>query len=129
MPHVIYRIENEKRVGPYHENNRYWEDKHKDLAINPPPIDEEWNSEIAREIAREMYNNTYRHNFKHVKFGFKAIENLKTWFSKTELQRLKEMKFEIVCITVPEAFFSKTQAMFVEENQERQIIAWEEVIK
>lgn len=132
MPELIYRVEDKERMGPYHSTipkSQDWQDRERDFDRDTPcPNDEAWNSRTAEEISRKMYIMPYKHGFEHVKFGFKSLEHLKHWFSKDELMRLKEMSFIVVYFIVRDAFHSRTQTMYIEENQEREIIKWEKVL-
>ena len=104
---IIYRIENERGIGPYNCIEAWVCDEyyHNSFKHPTPCID---------NIFDKIYDiNEVRHEFY---CGFEKLYMLYNWFSDQELKNLKNMGFNIVEIEIDKKWVifgkSKRQIMF-----------------
>ncbi len=108
---VVYRVENQKREGPYSNDSkvtpRDWRDDigNNDLDFRHPPPD--------MDGFRGLIPSRMR-------FGFESTESLSQWFSDTELEKLFGLGFRIVMYrtSFDEMIFMRSQVAFNYNNAE-----------
>lgn len=64
-----------------------------------------------------------KNNFENYYFGFKSLDQLKSWFSQTELQKLSELNYIIAEYTPESIIEGEKQLLFIPQpNTKRKII-------
>lgn len=88
---IVYRIENQDRVGPYRNSNR----KLCNIVKNSTDTN---NTPMYRGFLRDKLKCDY----KEIVYGFDSLERISQWFDKSVLQLLHDNNFSIVRYIVPD---------------------------
>ena len=94
----VYRIENNKGIGPYIGNVEPWQSSNHDNK--PNPIDE---SLIACRSTLKNY---------HYYCGFKDLNQLQAWFTPCEITTLSKQGFKIKRMKAYDIRIGKQQVIF-----------------
>lgn len=85
---IIFRVENDDGIGPYHGNMGDWCDgSHNQMTGRPMPYEDNL----------DMNGLGWNH-----RFGFDSMTKLLEWFSPIELRRLYTLGWRVVTFHVPD---------------------------
>ena len=101
----IYRVQNEKKLGPYKGSSESWETKsHTDCYRTPTPM---------KDFVESGHSLGYWiDNDKSFLFGFESLKQLSSWFSQKEMKNLFKLGFSIVKMKPKLLIKGKRQVIF-----------------
>jgi hypothetical protein len=95
---LIYRVENEKREGPYVNNNRYWTTREHSFSRHHIGINEEFSKLELGDIRS------------YERCGFDSLRSLYKWFNnRQERFNLKRKGFKVATYRVGESHIRKAK--------------------
>ena len=101
----IYRVQNEKKLGPYKGSCEKWETKsHIDCYRTPTPCND------ITETGHSLH--FWRDEDEDFLFGFESLKQLSSWFSQKEMKNLFKLGFSIVKIKPKTLIKGKRQVIF-----------------
>ncbi len=110
---IIYRIENQHSVGPYHyayslgeHLYEFWQDKPHVKQYGCPTPKEDGLLQIVNKLKQKKVNFS---------FGFNSLEQIKRWFTPRELKVLRNHGFSLKAYKVKKAFVTSHQVLFIKD--------------
>lgn len=112
---LLYRIENEKGMGPYYgqaiiegEKLSYpWQTRNHNAEPNRPGINADFNLETL----------TFLYAYGTVKCGFSSLRQMLRWFTIKEIHNMYALGFRIVRVEPYYHFDSGKQVIYVERRK------------